>query len=291
MCFAEGVLELNDARYPALLKQIPKPPSKIFYKGNCRAGLFDKCLSVVGSRKMTVYGREVVRWLLKTLVHKQITVVSGFTQGVDACVHKTCLELGISTIGVFPCGVNVLPNAWLHTEYDQIVYSKGLILSEFEHDFEPKRWTFAKRNRIIAGLCKALVVVEAAENSGSLIAANYANTFGRKVFAVPGSVFSSVSTGCNRLLVDYAHTLYSNSEINEFFGIDFLGTMHVDGFSSNAKLNTEKIVALLTATSMTIDDISKELNSDVSEIARCLTLLAVQGLIKEEGGCYYACKT
>ena len=279
---------ITDDTYPKRLKEIPNPPKLLYYKGNYNSMNFENCLGIVGSRKMTEYGREVIKYVLQTLTHRKITVVSGFTVGVDACVHRTCLELDIPTIGVFPGGLDICPHSSLCDVYEQFVYSGGLAVSEFACGFQPRIWSFPRRNRIVAGLCKALLVVEAAKDSGSLITSGFSRKFGRKVFAVPGNIFSDTSVGCNEILSTYAQAMYSNITINRFFEISGGLEKSKDTSKKVRDPIENKIVKLLRASRMPIDDISKILEYDIVTTSKLLTLLTLNGEITEEGGYYYA---
>lgn len=184
-----GFVSPEDDRYPELLRKIKDPPKRIFYKGEWDERVFENCLSVVGSRKMSSYGKMATKKLVQPVAGVGITIVSGFMYGIDARSHFSCIEAGGRTVAVMPCGID-----YIHPEnqtdlYYSILENGGLVLSEYEGAVKPKIWMYPKRNRIVAGLSKATLVVEAGIDSGSLITASYARGFGREVFAVPGVYF------------------------------------------------------------------------------------------------------
>ena len=283
-CEEVGYTSIEDENYPCLLKEIPNPPKCLYYKGNFCKEIFENCIAVVGSRKMSLYGKKVVEHLFST-ANKSMTIVSGFMSGVDAEAHSQALRCRIKTIAVMPCGIN-----YIHPEdqvelYEKIIEQGGLILSEYENDFKPKIWTYPKRNRIVAGLSKATVVIEAASNSGSLITARLANTYGRKVFVVPGSIFSDLSKGKVQITNEFANTIDSGFQINEFLGLRSVKNDKSNDFDDRE----DPVLILLKNDPMTINELSETLSISISELSTKLTLLSLDGMVTEQGGKFYAC--
>lgn len=280
-----GVVNISDTLYPKLLNEIPSPPKKIYYKGIFSESIFDNCLAVVGSRKMSLYGERAIEKIFSVL-SKNITIISGFMYGVDAQAHKQALELGLKTIAVMPCGVD-----YIHPEnqtdlYEKIIDSSGLILSEFEGCFKPQMWTYPRRNKIVAGLCKAVLVIEASSNSGSLITARMANSFGRSVFVIPGSIFSDLTTGKVQISNEFAKTIDSGFYINEFFNLKTSFELNFD----YTEKSSSTVLKILKDNPMTIDDLKKYLPlKNISQISTELTLLTMNNLVTERGGVFYAC--
>lgn len=191
-----------DEAYPAPLAEVFDPPFLLFATGNLER-LKLPAVAVVGSRNATRYGRDVASRLARELSSVGVTVVSGFARGVDQAAHEAALEGAGGTIAVLGCGLDVeYPRE--HGRLKEAMLRRDLLLSEFPPGTEPRAQNFPVRNRIIAGLCLGVVVVEASRRSGSLITARLANDFGRDVFAVPGSVFSDTSVGTHALLRDGA---------------------------------------------------------------------------------------
>jgi DNA processing protein len=196
------VVTVFDEQYPALLSEIPDPPFLLYARGNLER-LRLPAVGIVGSRAATRYGREVAARLSRDLALAGVAVVSGFARGVDAAAHQAALGSAGGTIAVLGCGLDVeYPHE--HAALKEALRTRDLILSEFPPGTEPRAMNFPIRNRVIAGLCAGVVVVEASRRSGSLITARLANDFGRDVFAVPGSVFSDTSRGAHELLRDGA---------------------------------------------------------------------------------------
>lgn len=183
----------------ARLLDLKKLPEKIYYAGEWKTNIFENCAAVVGSRRMTEYGRWSVSRLVRELAGQGKTIISGFMYGMDQAAHEAAIESGGATIAVLGWGMT-----WKLEKRDQalaekIIDSGGLLISEWENQ-EPTLWTFPVRNRIVAALADAVYVVEAAEKSGSMITVNEAIKLGREVWAVPGPITSQVSSGTNNLI-------------------------------------------------------------------------------------------
>ncbi|MGK0551788.1 DNA-processing protein DprA [Enterococcus faecalis] len=204
-------LTILDPIYPKQLKAIYNPPALLFYAGNLQL-LTRRKLAVVGARYATSYGLRVTRKLVAQIVEEGFTVVSGLAKGVDSCSHQTALAKLGSTIAVIGTGLDVSyppENAALQT----IMKQEQLVLSEYPNGSSPKSYHFPARNRIIAGLSLGTCIMEARKNSGSLITAQAALDYGREVFAVPGSIFHSFTTGCHELIKDGAKCTTSIEDI------------------------------------------------------------------------------
>ena len=198
------IIDIENQEYPQLLKKIKNPPKQLYYRGDWNSDIFKNCLAVVGSRRMTTYGKRVAEQFVTEIAAAGITIVSGFMYGIDAISHRAALTAGGRTIAVMPCGANIIHPAYQKKLYNDFLKNKGLIISEFDDDFPPDIWTYPKRNRIVAGLSKTALIIEAGAKSGTLITANYAKQYERKVFAVPGPITSSNSVGIVQLLKDGA---------------------------------------------------------------------------------------
>lgn len=210
---------MSDSKYPSLLKEIHKPPKQLHCNGNMDL-LMKKCLTVVGTRKATKYGTEVLSMLLQPyLMDLDICIVSGLAEGIDTMVHRRCLELGIPTIAVIAGGIdNIYPisNIKLYNELRE----KGLVMAEYEGRIEMHKGMFPKRNRILAGLSGATIVIEADIQSGSLVTANLALEYGRDVYVIPGDIFKSTSRGCHSLIKQGAGIISSEEDFKEILGIE-----------------------------------------------------------------------
>ena len=221
MIQAQGIrwLGRSEPAFPRGLTAIFDPPIGLFVRGDADAALLDQpAVAVVGARSCSPYGASVARTLGRELAAAGLVVVSGLARGVDGEAHRGALEAGGTTVAVLGCGVDrVYPAA--HAELARRVSERGLIVSEYAPGVEPAPWRFPARNRIIAGLAAATVVVEARERSGALITADLALEEGREVFAVPGEITSALSAGTNALLRTGATALTSAADVLEAFGI------------------------------------------------------------------------
>lgn len=284
-------IEIESAKYPGKLKEIRDPPKKLFCLGTEDEGIFTKCLAVVGSRNMSSYGRDVVKHILKGIVPGKLTIVSGFMYGIDHEAHYYALEYGLRTIAVLPCGPDVIHPAEQKDLYQRILANNGLILSEYPPGFEPKRWTFVKRNRIVAGMSAAVLVIEAPKKSGALITAGNAKSFGRKVFTVPGNIFDPRSAGCNDLVKNGAELLDDPEIVNRFYELDlelFNRNLSQDPRGSDVDLY-QKLYSILKEGPFTIDNISVMTGEKIEIISTAITGLIIEDKARKIKGGYIAC--
>lgn len=210
-----GWISIFDPEYPHLLRNMYAAPILLFYKGK-RGLLQYSSIGVVGARDCTEYGRQAVQSLLPALVDKRYSIVSGLARGVDTLAHQLAIRQNGSTIAVIGTGLDSyypFENRALQGRIEK----EHLLLSEYPLGVGPKRHHFPYRNRIIAGLAKGLIVIEAKERSGSLITAHQALDNGKEVFAVPGSIFQPHSKGCNKLIQVGAKAVLQSSDVLEEF--------------------------------------------------------------------------
>ncbi|AIS59671.1 DNA-processing protein DprA [Listeria ivanovii] len=212
------IIYILDDNYPPLLKEIYEAPPLLFCKGNIN--LFqEQAIAVVGTRRMSDYGRKACKTIVGELAHQSLTIVSGLANGIDTEAHMASLGINKNTIAVLGSGIkNIYPkkNTLLAEEISQ----KGLLISEYLPNEAARRWYFPERNRIISGLALGTVIIEAAERSGSLITADFALEQNRQVFAVPGNIFIDTWRGTNNLIQEGAKLVTNgNNIIEEFFQI------------------------------------------------------------------------
>lgn len=204
------ILHYTDPDYPERLKQLPDAPNIIHYKGN---GALNpkRCISVVGTRKATEYGKQITDKLISDLKTLNVTVVSGLAYGIDIQAHRTCIETRTPTFAVLAGGLDrIYPSA--HKKYAEAMMETGGLLSESVPGTKPDKHLFPSRNRIIAGLADATIVIEAAEKGGALITANIADSYNRLVFAVPGEIGKTYSEGTNHLISTQKALIYTQVE-------------------------------------------------------------------------------
>ena len=270
--------------YPKILREIKNYPEKLFYRGNLDQKLFEKSLAVVGTRRITRYGKMVIEKFIPFLVKEKITIISGFMYGVDTEAHQKCLEYGGKTVAVLGGGLNIIYPPENERLYEKILENGGLIISEYEPDFKPQLWTFPQRNRIVAGLSSlGVLVIEAGEKSGALITANLARQQGKKVFAVPGPITSSVSVGTNFLIKTHQAKMVTTPE--EILGKK-IETPSLFSLQELSPLE-QKIYQALETEPLTADEIAKNVGQNIVEVGKTLSLLSLKGLISEFAGKYY----
>lgn len=201
---------IQQAEYPRRLKQCEDAPVLLFGKGNLDLNA-NRIVAIVGTRNATDYGREICEHLIQSFVGKNILVVSGMAYGIDICVHQLCVKHGVPTIGVLGHGLDrMYPSA--HKNTANRMMENGGLLTEYLPGTLPDRENFPMRNRIVAGMCDATIVVESKNKGGSLITADLANDYSRDVFAVPGNIGQQFSEGCNKLISDSRAHLYLSPE-------------------------------------------------------------------------------
>ena len=280
-----SIITQKDKRYPGLLKKIKDPPKKLYYKGDWNSEIFENCLAVVGSRRMTTYGKRMAEQLVTEIAAAGVTIVSGFMYGIDATAHRAALVAEGQTIAVMPCGVNIIHPAYQEKLYNDILENKGLIISEFENDFPPHIWTYPKRNKIVAGLSKATLIIEAGAKSGSLITANFAKEYGRKIFAVPGPITSSNSVGIIQLLKGGASIASKARDV-----LDHYNLKSIDSIASrdNSNLNEleKKILLQLKQEPLEIDVLARRFGMSAPKIGTRLSLMQLRGLISKQDNKY-----
>ncbi len=293
-------MELEKEKWNDELKKIRPEVKNVFYKGNIDLLLDDAPkLAIVGSRRMTEYGQRVIEKWMPVLVNKGVTVVSGFMYGVDQTAHRICLENGGKTIAVLGWGID-----WQVADqdvelYQQIIESDsppageagppagraGLILSEYEGGTVPQLWFFPQRNRIVAGICDAVLVIEGSAKSGSMITAKLANRFGKKLLALPGQVTSRVAEGTNGLIRDgKAKAVTSAEEVLKEMGL-LPGQLNLPS-AMLTDSSSDPLISLLADGERSVDELSRLLKLGVPQILGKLTELTLCGMVTEAGGKY-----
>jgi len=275
----------HDDKYPQSLRTIFDPPPGIFVRGELRETAPGAAL--VGSRKSTAYGRKVAGQLGYDLARAGVTVVSGMARGVDTAAHEGAVRAGGYTVAVLGCGVDVVYPPENKIIMQQIIES-GAVISEFPPQSAPEAWHFPVRNRVISGLSRCVVVVEAAERSGALITADVALEQSRDVLAVPGNISSRMSKGSNGLIKQGAKLVESAADILEEMGLYTLFPVEDDTPDTMAgiKLSPDenKIFNILCSEPMHLDEIIKRSGSNPGEVLSLLMYLEIKGVIKQLPG-------
>ena len=239
----------------------------MYYQGEWDDSLFDKCMTIVGSRRMTDYGKRVIEKIVPQLVQDGWTIVSGFMYGVDQYVHQTCIECGGRTIAVLGWGIDQETDT-------KIIDSGGLLLSLWK-DQKGTLWTFPARDRVMAAIGHELIVVEAGIKSGSLITAEMAYNLKKPIWAVPGPITSSVSVGTNMLIAEGRAKILNNFQFS------------ISNLQSNSN---DPILQLIQDQGLDVSEIARRLGKSASEIGSELTMLMLKGDVEEREGKYFVLK-
>ncbi|MBU0649849.1 DNA-processing protein DprA [Patescibacteria group bacterium] len=286
-------LARNSREYPDLLKKVSGAPDPLYYLGDLKPQVFANTLAVVGSRAVTTYGEWVVNTIVKDMASCGISIVSGFMYGVDALAHRVALAAGGNTIAVMAGGINcIFPKYQKALYYD--IAERGLIVSEYAGSSFGGGWMFARRNRIVAGLSYATLVVEAGEGSGSLITAKYAMQYGRPVWAVPGNLNLPNAYGTTQLLREGAKMLTCADDLLSYYfptSNNYRQAIH-GAVNKRLKLKSgdetsQKVLDALYIEPLTIDELTHRLHLSVEQILRSATGLCILGQVQERAGRYY----
>ncbi len=269
-------------QFPPLLSEITDPPTQLYIRGTLPPE-DNVLLAVVGSRRYSAYGKEACEHLIAGLAGYPISIVSGLALGIDALAHRAALKAGLHTIAVPGSGLSdtVLYPATHRALARDILSAGGALLSEFEPDFRATQWSFPQRNRIMAGLSRAVLIIEASEKSGTLITARLALDYNRDVMVVPGSIFSDTSRGALKLLKDGANAVMHARDILSILGFS------VDAVPSqeNLLLSSEEERVLATLISpLSRDDLIRALKIPVRDANILLTTMELKGIIIETMG-------
>lgn len=276
------VCSCENPLFPAMLRRTDPPVDLLFLKGRTEwLGRLSewyerkRTVAVVGSRKCTAYGSGAANYLASNLARAGFTIVSGLAGGIDACAHEGALSAAGNTIAVLGCGADICYPRANRSLYREIA-GKGLMVTEYFPGSQPLNWHFPLRNRIIAALSSAVVIAEAALDSGSMITVDYALEMDRPVFAVPGSMFSHNSEGTNRLIGQGASIITDWTDISDVLGGVCSEQKEEITFEED---DLTALWAILSLEPQTVDEITEKLPQSASRIMRNLSILELEGLI------------
>ncbi len=273
----------SDSEFPGLLRAIHDPPPGLFVRGAVDVELLQRpAAAVVGARSCSPYGAQVAKMLGRELAAAGLVVVSGLARGIDGEAHRGALEGGGTTVAVLGCGIDRDYPA-SHAELAARIRATGLTVSEYAPGVEPAPWRFPARNRIIAGLSAATIVVEARERSGALITADLALEEGREVFAVPGEITSALSRGTNDLLRLGATPLTASEDVLELFGLS-----HAEAKGVELSPTADAVLACLRDGSASADELARATRLEAGALATALTELELAGVTMAADGVYRA---
>jgi DNA processing protein len=279
------VLTWEDEGYPARLKEIDQPPPVLYLRGE----LLPEdawAVAIVGTRRLTSYGRQVTEEVAGGLARNGVTVVSGLARGIDAVAHQAALSAGGRTLAVLGSGVdNIYPPE--HRRLAEQVIAHGALLSDYPLGTVPDAGNFPPRNRIISGLSLAVIVVEAGLTSGALITAAFAADQGRDVFAVPGNIHAPQSQGANRLVRDGAHPLLDVQDVLEVLNLTMVSEQRQARVVLPADPTEARLLQVLGRQPLHVDDIRQQSGMPIEQVSATLTLMELKGMVRQVGGMHY----
>lgn len=275
----------DDDEYPARLKQIDQPPPVLYVKGTL-IPQDDWAVAVVGTRRITAYGRQVAGELGGYLANNGITVVSGLARGVDSVAHEAALNHAGRTISVLGCGVDRIYPPENRQLADRII-SQGALISDYPPGTPPDSANFPPRNRIISGLSRATVVVEAGKESGALITATFAVDQGRDVFAVPGNIYAPQSKGANELIQQGARPLLAFEEILDSLNLKQVPQQQNLRIVFPANELEAELLGTLEGEPLHIDEIGQKSGLPIDKVSATLAMMELKGMVRNVGNMSY----
>jgi len=278
-------LTWEDPDYPSLLKQIYAPPPVLYVRGQLLPD-DEWAVAMVGTRSATIYGKQVARMLGQDLARSRVTVISGLARGIDSVSHQAALDAGGRTIAVLACGLDrVYPPE--NRNLAQAILENGALVSDYPLGTPPEAGNFPPRNRIISGLSLGVVVVEAGLKSGALITTTFALDQGREVFAVPGSIVSRSSVGCNHLIRDGAKMVLSIEDILEELNLTMV-EHHSEARAALPADQTEaQLLSLVSDAPIHVDEICRSSQLPVYQVSSALAMMELKGMVRQVGGMHY----
>lgn len=278
-------LTWEDADYPSLLREVYNPPPVIYVRGKlCPED--EWAIAIVGTRKATLYGRQVTERLSADLATNHMTVVSGLARGIDSVAHRAALEAGGRTIAVLGCGLDRVYPAENHQLAHDII-KNGALISEYALGTPADARNFPPRNRIISGLSLGVLVTEAGIRSGALITVDFATEQGREVFAVPGNILSKGSEGCNRLIHDGAKMVLGVEDILEELNLSMIA-QQVEARAVLPENEIEaRLLELVSDNPTHMDELCRQSELPIQEISSTLAMMELKGIVRQVGGMNY----
>ena len=280
------IRKLLKKEFPKALLEIPQPPEDLFIIGDLPTEKNLIYLCVVGSRKFTSYGKEACEKIIAGLKGYPIAIVSGFAIGIDTIAHKKAMQMGLKTL-VFPgSGLGdeaIYPKTNVRL-MREVVENDGCLISEFEPDFKATQWSFPMRNRLMAGISKSVLIIEAEEKSGTLITARLATEYNRDVLAIPGSIFSSSSKGTNKLIKQGATPVTCAEDVLEALGFELKKDKERQAsLFTDLSPDEKKVIALLREP-IPRDDLIRAMKMPTPTANAILSIMEIKEIIKEEMG-------
>ena len=283
--FGVKVLTWHDRDYPARLKEIYDYPPILYVRGSLLPD-DEWCLAVVGTRRVSVYGRQVTEEITADLARNKITIVSGLAKGTDTIAHRSALDAGGRSIAIFGCGLDIVyPSE--NASLARSIIQQGALISEYPLGVRPRPDNFPRRNRIMSGLSLGVLVVEAGDTSGALITANMALEQGREVFAIPGSILSPASRGTNRLIQEGAKLVRGYADILEELNLTTVAQQMEMKELIPASDTESMLLKQLSAEPIHIDELCRNSGLHISAISSTLAMMELKGMVKQIGSMSY----
>lgn len=280
------VITLADDAYPSLLREVPAPPSVLYVRGQLLE-TDQTAVAIVGTRRVSAYGRDMAARVASDLAKQGVTIVSGLARGVDGIAHQAAIDAGGRTIAVLGSGVDrIYPPE--HRNLARRIAEQGAIVSDYLPGTAPDAVNFPPRNRIISGLSLGVVVIEAPDRSGALITVDFAADQGRDVFAVPGPATAPNSAGCLRMIREGARMVRSADDVLEDLRLLHTGAERVVQPALPMDEGDRRLLSILTSQPMHLDDIAALADVASSEAAGKLMMFELQGLVRNAGAQHYA---
>ncbi len=285
------VITYEDEEYPKLLKEIANPPAVLYVKGNLKKCNLDKTVAVVGSRRASSNGKMSLEKIIKDLANTDICIVSGLAAGIDSTAHYCALQNNLKTIGVIASGFDYTYPESNRELYKMISNDGGAILSEYYPTFEPLKFRFPERNRIVTGISYGTLVVEAALKSGALISANLTLEQGRELMCVPGLITNPNTEGIYKLLKNGATLVTEGDDILNALGWEIKQPeqqkLNLDNIVSNLEKEESMILSAIEIEPKSFDCIQNETKLSTDDLLTNLTTLELKGIIKQVEGDRY----
>lgn len=280
-------LTIEDEKYSKLLKNINDAPIVLYYKGNLDLCNFEKTLAIVGSRKATYNGKEALRYIMSGLNNTDICIVSGLASGIDSTAHISAIENNLKTIGVIASGFDYVYPSSNKELYKKIEDGNGVILTEYYPTFEPLKFRFPQRNRIVTGLSYGTLVVEASLKSGALISANLTLEQGRELMCIPGLVTNPNTQGIYKLLKSGATLVTNSNDILEALNWEIKQEESKQLKFNDLEGDELKIYESIECEAKNVDEIANNTDIKVADILSYLTIMELKGIIKKVDGDRY----
>lgn len=280
------LLHWDSDKYPAALKAIPVSPPTLFKQGEFTAA-DQQAIAIVGTRRVSNYGRQMTQDIAAALVQNGVTIVSGLARGVDSIAHQTAVECGGRTIAVLGSGLDCIYPPENRQLAAQIINGSGVLLSEYMLGVQPEAKNFPPRNRIISGLSLGVIVIEAGKKSGALITARFADDQHKPIYALPGNVTNVVSAGPNKLIQQGAKLITSAADVLDNLNLERVTQQKAVQMALPDSAEEAALIAQLSHEPLHLDELIRQVNFPAALVSSTLTMLELKGTVQQVGGMHY----